>query len=116
MALPPLYRFAACAFLVGCAVSLEGQTPSFTFDNAQEFLKSYCVSCHVGKSGAGGLRVAQFSTYDHSEQPWKVGVDPHQGSQCGDASQRSSRSHDGSAGSIYELGYRRLSEKPALRA
>lgn len=50
---------------VGMAASLHAQTPapSYSFENAHQFLKTYCVTCH-GKSGPGGLSEAQFSTYE----------------------------------------------------
>ena len=49
----------------GTAASLHAQTPepAYSFENAQQFLKAYCVTCH-GKSGPGGLSESQFSTYE----------------------------------------------------
>jgi len=47
------------------AASLHAQSPepAYSFENAQQFLKTYCVTCH-GKAGPGGLSEAQFSTYE----------------------------------------------------
>jgi hypothetical protein len=65
MALLLSQRIAAMLLAFGMAASLHAQTPepAYSFENAQQFLKTYCVTCH-GKSGPGGLSEAQFSTYE----------------------------------------------------
>jgi Protein of unknown function (DUF1592)/Protein of unknown function (DUF1588)/Protein of unknown function (DUF1587)/Protein of unknown function (DUF1585)/Protein of unknown function (DUF1595) len=59
------HRILAMLFAVGMATSLDAQTqpPAYSFENAHQLLKTYCVTCH-GKSGPGGLSEAQFSTYE----------------------------------------------------
>jgi mono/diheme cytochrome c family protein len=66
MALLPSYRITAALLAFGMAAGLHAQTPepSYSFDHAQQFLRTYCVACHGGKSGAGGLSEAQFSSYE----------------------------------------------------
>src|SRR5260370_28164528 len=73
MALIPSRRIAAvlCAFGI-----LRAQTPepAYTFETAQQFLKTYCAACHGGKSGAGGLGWAQVSSYEtlqKNPQKWE---------------------------------------------
>ncbi|MEO8126543.1 MAG: DUF1588 domain-containing protein [Bryobacteraceae bacterium] len=38
--------------------------PAFSFDDAQGFLKTYCVACHQGKTAFAGFNLTQFSTPD----------------------------------------------------
>jgi hypothetical protein len=70
MALHPFHRLTATLLAFGLATSLHGQTaePTYTYDNAHEFLKTYCVTCHGGKTGTGGLSEAQFSSYAALQQ------------------------------------------------
>ena len=70
MALHPFHRIAAALLAFGMVASLHSQTaePAYTFDNAHQFLKTYCVACHGGKTGTGGLSEAQFSTYEALQQ------------------------------------------------
>jgi hypothetical protein len=65
MALLLSHRITAMLLAFGMAASLHAQTPdpAYSFENAQQFLKTYCIACH-GKSGPGGLSEAQFSTYE----------------------------------------------------
>ena len=44
------------------AAHLAAQPPGYSFENAQEFLSTYCKTCHQGKSPAGGFDVRQVST------------------------------------------------------
>jgi mono/diheme cytochrome c family protein len=46
---------------------------SFTFEDSQGFLKTYCQGCHQGKSPAGGFAIQRVSTPEsvHAEtQKW----------------------------------------------
>jgi hypothetical protein len=65
MALLLSQRITAMLLAFVMAASLHAQTPepAYSFEKAQQFLKTYCVTCH-GKSGPGGLSEAQFSTYE----------------------------------------------------
>jgi mono/diheme cytochrome c family protein len=60
----PKVTATVLAFLVSAVLQAQAPKPSYSFDTAQQFLKTYCVSCHGGKSGAGGLGWAQVATYE----------------------------------------------------
>ncbi|MDQ6701224.1 MAG: hypothetical protein M3Z36_13675, partial [Acidobacteriota bacterium] len=53
----------AATILFACTISngaAQTAPADYSFDNAQHFLKTYCASCHQGKSPAGGLNVTQL--------------------------------------------------------
>ena len=83
MALPPLYRFAACAFLVACAVSLHGQTAAtFTFDNAQAVSQDLLCNLSWWQVGHGWIgRGSIFHLRGPAEEPQQVGADSRQGAE-----------------------------------
>jgi mono/diheme cytochrome c family protein len=76
MAPHPPYRAAATLLAMGMAVALRAQTsnPAYTFDNAQQFLKSYCLNCHGGKAGVSGLisSVSTYETLQKSPATWET--------------------------------------------
>src|SRR5437667_8002036 len=59
------YTAVAASFLLG-TMCLSAQAPGekYSFDKAQTFLKTYCVSCHQGKPAAAGLNLTQFAAPD----------------------------------------------------
>jgi hypothetical protein len=48
--------------LLAIPVVLGAQTASYSFDEAQRFLKSHCQGCHQGASAAGGFAINQVAT------------------------------------------------------
>ncbi|MDQ6679273.1 MAG: DUF1587 domain-containing protein, partial [Acidobacteriota bacterium] len=38
----------------------QSADPSYSFNDAQHFLQTYCAACHQGKSSVAGLNLAQF--------------------------------------------------------
>jgi len=42
--------------------ALAAQSGSYSFDDAQQFLKSHCQACHQGSAPAGGFPVQQIAT------------------------------------------------------
>ena len=65
MVAAPNFRIAAIAVALHWSVCLQAQDrkSAYSFNDTQQFLKTYCTSCHGGKGGAGGLGAASFSTY-----------------------------------------------------
>src|SRR6266536_2662599 len=53
---PWLVMLAAFPFTLGA------QPGSYSFENAQQFLKQYCQGCHQGSSPAGGFDIQRIST------------------------------------------------------
>ncbi len=62
MALPQLPGFTAYFAAILLTASLKAQQPALSFEEAQRFLKTYCVSCHGAKAGAGGLSSTHFAS------------------------------------------------------
>ena len=70
----PASRIAVCLLLFYGADRVAAQTDEreYTFDKVQKFTQIYCIACHTGKSGVGGLNLAHFSTYESlREHPQK---------------------------------------------
>src|SRR5437773_933893 len=42
--------------------TLSAQPETYTFENAQQFLKQYCQACHQGSSPAGGFDTQRLSS------------------------------------------------------
>ncbi len=53
--------FLLASLLVSCA-GLHADPSGYSFENAQEFLNTYCLSCHQGDSPAGGFQTQRLST------------------------------------------------------
>src|SRR3954452_21671840 len=59
--------------LAAAACSAGTVSTGLDFEGAQNFLQTYCQSCHGGKSGAGGFavqRLASSSTFRSDPQRW----------------------------------------------
>src|SRR4051812_12899590 len=53
----------ALALFIGLVAREPAQcSPAYSFSDAQQFLNTYCVNCHTGKSPAAGLDVARILT------------------------------------------------------
>ena len=52
----------ALAILAASSTHLAAQKSDYTFENAQQFLSTYCKTCHQGKSPAGGFDLQRVST------------------------------------------------------
>lgn len=55
-----------CVWRVAIAVGVvllpaAGQEPGYTFDRAQQFLKTYCQACHEAGSAVAGVRLDRFA-------------------------------------------------------
>lgn len=50
---------AACIIAAGLAA---GADASYSFDSGQQFMKTYCAGCHIGKTPAGGFNVGALDT------------------------------------------------------
>lgn len=48
--------------LVGCQVGFAAEAGSFTFPEAQVFLKAYCEGCHRGKTATGGFQLDKVAS------------------------------------------------------
>ena len=48
--------------LVGCQVGFAAEAVGFTFPEAQVFLKTYCESCHRGKTATGGFQLDKVAS------------------------------------------------------
>lgn len=60
MTLRPVRRRAGLLFLwAACALPAD-----YTFSDAQQLLKTYCVKCHEGKSAVGGFRLEAVAAAD----------------------------------------------------
>jgi cytochrome c551/c552 len=55
---------AAIALLLCLSAGLRAQSPAFSFDDAQRFLKSHCQACHQGTSPAGGFALREVAAAD----------------------------------------------------
>jgi hypothetical protein len=66
MPLLPPQRISVTVLVFGIIGALHAQTPkpAYSFEDAKQFLQTYCVSCHGGKSGVGGLSLTQVSSYE----------------------------------------------------
>src|SRR4051794_38755824 len=53
---------AGLAFLLSLPVGAGAQTASYSFDDAQRFLKANCSTCHQGVEPAGGFSLREVST------------------------------------------------------
>src|SRR5579863_293418 len=51
----PHIRSITLGFIVFSATSIGAPPDSYSFDQGQAFLKTYCQTCHQGKSPAGGF-------------------------------------------------------------
>ena len=47
--------------LFAVALPVGAQTPAYSFDRAQTFLKTYCQGCHTGKTAVGGFRLERVA-------------------------------------------------------
>lgn len=54
-------RSVCLAALLALPAALAAQPISYSFDDAQHFLKSHCQACHQGTSPAGGFNVQQVA-------------------------------------------------------
>ena len=55
-------RWIAPLTLLVCSADLRAQESSYSFDDAQTFLKSYCQNCHQGKAAVGGFHTDRLTT------------------------------------------------------
>lgn len=87
-----------CLVLLAClAASAAAQQGTYSFEKAQEFLGTYCKTCHQGKSPAGGFDVQRVSTPESlaDHQKWtalnsrvRQGEMPPKGAPAPDLSKR----------------------------
>src|SRR5215468_12026939 len=54
----------SCLAALSCVAILQAQPAPYTFDQGQQFLKTYCQTCHQGNSPAGGFAVQRLATAD----------------------------------------------------
>ena len=59
------------AYLAAAAAALTAQQTNYSFEKAQEFLGTYCKTCHQGKSPAGGFDLLRVSTPESLADPQK---------------------------------------------
>ncbi len=57
-------RLAAAVFIGASSGNAQSLKPAYSFDEAQVFLKTYCRTCHQGKSPAAGFNLARIATTD----------------------------------------------------
>src|SRR5205823_2421847 len=50
------------AILVFSSLALRAQPVGFSFEQTQDFLKTYCKTCHQGPSPAGGFNAEEVAT------------------------------------------------------
>lgn len=55
-----LPSLVAIAFLFSSSGSAQTAQQHYSFDDARQFLKTYCAACHQGKSPAAGLDIASL--------------------------------------------------------
>ena len=58
----PNHASLVIALLLLAAPTAHAQPPSYTFEDARQFTKTYCATCHQGKSPAGGFNVSRVDT------------------------------------------------------
>ena len=57
-------RLLPLAFILASSPAFSASSGEFSFDDAQAFLKKYCLSCHPGKSGVGGFGLQRVATQE----------------------------------------------------
>src|SRR2546428_733665 len=73
MALIRTQPLISLLFLAVSQLAAQSPESSYSFDDAQRFLKTHCLSCHQGKPAAGGLNVTQLaakSSFHDYSQKW----------------------------------------------
>lgn len=63
--LAPYIWLLSIALTMGCGgFAFSQEPPEYQWDEAQSFLQSYCVDCHLGEDGEAGLDVAGFDSIE----------------------------------------------------
>jgi hypothetical protein len=57
-------RWFLLVSLIVYSGSLRADPSGYSFENAQSFLNTYCLSCHQGESPAGGLNTQRLGTQE----------------------------------------------------
>jgi hypothetical protein len=67
-----LFRLSV-ALALPCFAAAQTPASTYSFDQSQQFMKTYCVACHTGKAAAGGFpmsRVATVESLRKSQEAW----------------------------------------------